>query len=167
MLLQYADSGVYNLDMKSRMRSAFTLIELLVVIAIIGTLGTMATRYLRSPRSKAEDVQALAVMRQAVSLIEQEAVASLSGAYVAISEPVGATADDDSWQALLDAFPAQAAQLPPVGQGYAAQSDADSYCLWRASRLDANMTIYCETGAKCSSKEGVAAGDLPADCAHP
>ncbi len=148
--------------------SGFTLIELLVVIAIIGILGTIGGSYLRSPRQKAEDVQALASMRQVTSLIEQEAVADPTGAYVVISEPQSATADDDSWAGLLAAFPTQAAQLPTVGQGYAVQSDADSYCLWRASKQDPTMTIYCETGAKCSDKEGVdTATALPAGCAHP
>lgn len=152
--------------MKDRSRG-FTLIELLVVIAIIGILGTIATTAFRGSREKAEDVQSLASLRQITSLLEQEAVASSNGSYIAISELAGATADDDSWAALLAAFPVQAAQLPPVGQGYAVQSDADSYCLWRASKLDPANTIYCETGARCSDKEGVAAGDLPADCAHP
>ncbi len=152
----------------AKIQNGFTIIELLVVIAIIGILGTIGSSYMRSPRQKAEDVQALASMRQITSLIEQEAVASDAGAYVAISEPLGPTADDDSWQALLDAFPAQAAQLPPVGQGYAAQSDASSYCLWKVSRQDDTKTIYCETGAKCSDKEGVdTAMALPAGCAHP
>lgn len=160
------DIGVCFLYMNSRSRG-FTLIELLVVIAIIGVLGTIATTAFRGSREKAEDVQSLASMRQITSLLEQEAIASSNGSYVPISSASGPTADDDSWAALLAAFPVQAAQLPPVGLGYAAQSDADSYCLWRASKLDPANTIYCETGARCSDKEGVGGGSLPADCAHP
>jgi prepilin-type N-terminal cleavage/methylation domain-containing protein len=142
----------------------FTLIELLVVIAIIGILGTIGSSFLRSPRLKAEDIQALANMRQITSLIEQEAVASANGNYPLIS----GGDDDASWTALRDTFPSQAAQLPPVGQGYAAQSNATDYCLWKASKLTPANIIYCATGARCSDKEGVPLGDpsIPTACGH-
>lgn len=155
-----------NADIRTGQRG-FTLVELLVVIAILGILGALATGSLRGSREKAIDVQSLAMLRQIAALIEQVAVSDAFGRYTAISAPVGSSADDDSWALMLASLPGQSSQLPPVGQGYAIQSDADSYCLWRASRQDPTMTIYCETGAKCSDKEGVAAGSLPADCAHP
>jgi prepilin-type N-terminal cleavage/methylation domain-containing protein len=143
-------------------RDAFTLIELLVVIAIIGILGSISSYFIRAPRLKAEDVQAVASMRQIAALIEQEAVSDPSGNYVTVS----AADDDGSWTALLGAFPSQAAQLPATGNGYAARSDATSYCLWKTSKLDDTKTIYCETGAKCSDREGVDTSSLPAGCAH-
>lgn len=148
-----------------RLRLGFTLIELLVVIAIIGILGSIASVYMGSPRAKAEDVQTLATMRQVASAIEQEQAASLSASYLIAS---GAN-DDASWTLLLAALPSdQAAQLPPAGNGYAVESAAAGYCLWKVSRQDDTKTIYCETGARCSDKEGVdTATALPAGCAHP
>ena len=151
-----------GLPMLSR---GFTLFELLVVIAIIGILGTIGSSFLRSPRLKAEDIQTLANMRQITSLLEQEAVSSANGHYPLIS---GAD-DDASWSALLVAFPSQAAQLPATSNGYAAQVNTNSYCLWKASKLTPANIIFCGTGAHCSDKEGVLLGDpsIPAACAHP
>ena len=144
-------------------RESFTLIELLVVIAIIGILASITVSSLGGSRQKAGDIQTVAILKQVGGLLEQKAIDDTGSGY-----PTDTGADDDaSWSILLLTFDSeQVAQLPGVGNGYAAHSDATSYCLWKVSKLDDSKTIYCETGARCSDREGVESTSLPAGCTH-
>lgn len=146
-------------------KRGFTLIELLVVIAIVGVLASISVSSLGNSRQKAEDISSIAILKQVGGLLDQWAVSDVHGGYPDIT---GAD-DDASWIATLAVLdPEQVAQLPGSGSGYSGESTVAGYCLWKVSQLDPSKTIYCETGAKCSDKEGVdTLTALPAGCTHP